>query len=66
MSKGFCKSTEAPHTISSLSGDILMVSIKLISACSVEWFEQKPNWFVFVYLQKKNKSNDTELFHRFY
>ena len=43
------------NTISSLSRDFLMVSIKLISACSVEGFERKPNLFVLIglYLQGK-------------
>ena len=55
VSKAFCKSIKTPHTISSLFRDFLMVPVKLISVCSVECFEQKPNWFILIslYLQRK-------------
>ena len=55
VSKAFCKSIKTLNAISSLSRDFLMVSIKLISASSVDRFERKPNLFVLIslYLQRK-------------
>ena len=53
VSKAFCKSIKTPHTISSLFKDFLMVSVKLISVCSVDLY-----WSVYIY-REKNKFYDT-------